>query len=681
MSKINSARIMIFTAMTVLAAAALLTGILAGYRVQAQSDLSAVDYTLSHITATDALGRELPDVAGYRTDRYVGLFYFTWMGQQGEPQTEVYDITKLLRTDRDALFSIAEDNAAAPVGYNYFFNEPLYGYYNSQDPYIIRKHLEMFIAAGVDFIALDFTNGIYYGEVLANMLDIYLAYQTAGWNVPKLMFFTNTRSGDVVGQLYKGAYRKEKYDSLWFRGSGEKPMIIAWEEELSEQMREFFAIRPPQWPEAEYEPTGWPYVEKVRPQRLFTNLMSVSVAQHTGDAFSFSVQGVGGGIKESWGRGYTSENPINGNAEAIMRGDNFQEQWDTALAADPEIIFVTSWNEWTALKLTADWAGTTPLWVDTFNTEFSRDIEMTKAPAYVRNADGTYAEEGYGDNYYLQLISNIRAYKGIALTSENYREPVSKTINLNGEDAQWDAVTNTYLNLSADKIARDHYGYVKTEDYHYTQAAPENFITNIKVTHDSKYLYFRIETKNEISERRADAENWMNLLIGIENADADVPSWETFQYIVNRNPESKTLTSLEKISADGKYEFEKVCSVSCTVQGNVMQLCIPRSAVGIEDKAFSIRFKAADSIEHPEDIMDYYVSGDAVPMGRLAYTYVGKTAAEFEADATAAPDGEDPNNENQKHSGLSAGEWIIIAAGAVVVAACVVLIAVKGKKR
>ena len=112
-----------------------------------------------------------------------------------------------------------------------------------------------------------------------------------------------------------------------------------------------------------------------------------------------------------------------------------------------------------------------------------------------------------------------------------------------------------------------------------------------------------------------------------------------------------------------------------------MQLCIPRSAVGIEDKAFSIRFKAADSIEHPEDIMDYYVSGDAVPMGRLAYTYVGKTAAEFEADATAAPDGEDPNNENQKHSGLSAGEWIIIAAGAVVVAACVVLIAVKGKKR
>ena len=45
------------------------------------------------------------------------------------------------------------------------------------------QHLELFLAAGVDFIALDFTNGIYYGEVLSNLLDIYLAYQTAGWDV------------------------------------------------------------------------------------------------------------------------------------------------------------------------------------------------------------------------------------------------------------------------------------------------------------------------------------------------------------------------------------------------------------------------------------------------------------------------------------------------------------------
>ena len=279
MGKIDSTRILLLAALAVFATAALLAAWSSGHKVHAQSDQSAVDYTLSHITATDALGRELPDISGYRTDRYVGLFYFAWMGQQGEPQTEVYDITKLLRTDRDALFSTAANNSTAPNGYNYFFNEPLYGYYNSQDPYIIRKHLELFIAAGVDFIALDFTNGIYYGEVLSNMLDIYLAYQTAGWDVPKLMFFTNTRSGDVVAQLYRNVYRRGKYDSLWFRGSGEKPMIIAWEEELTEPMREFFAVRPPQWPEAEYDPAGWPYVEKVRPQRLFTNLMSVSVAQ------------------------------------------------------------------------------------------------------------------------------------------------------------------------------------------------------------------------------------------------------------------------------------------------------------------------------------------------------------------------------------------------------------------
>ncbi len=671
MSKIDSTRILLLAALAVFAAAALLAA-WSGHKVHAQSDRNTIDYTLSHITATDALGRKLPDISGYRTDRYVGLFYFTWMGQQGEPQTEVYDITKLLRTDRDALFSTAANNSAAPNGYNYFFNEPLYGYYNSQDPYIIRKHLELFLAAGVDFIALDFTNGIYYGEVLSNLLDIYLAYQTAGWDVPKLMFFTNTRSGDVVAQLYKNVYRRGKYDSLWFRGSGEKPMIIAWEEELAEPMREFFAVRPPQWPEAEYDPAGWPYVEKVRPQRLFTNLMSVSVAQHTGDAFSFSVQGVNGGINESWGRGYTSDNPVNGNVDAILRGDNFQEQWNTALAEDPEIVFVTGWNEWTALKLTADWAGDTPFWVDTFNTEFSRDIEMTKTPSYVLNEDGTYAAEGYGDNYYLQLLSNIRAYKGIGLTSENYQESVSKTIDLNGDDGQWDDVTNTYLNLSEDKIARDHYGYVKKEEYHYTQAAPDNFITSIKVTHDSQNLYFRLETKEAISERDPDAENWMNLLIGIESAGEALPSWEGFQYIINRKPESDTQTSLEKVAVDGKYEFAAVSSVSFTVNGNVMQLCIPRGALGIGEGPFSIRFKAADSIEHPEDIMDYYVSGDAAPMGRLAYTYAGMTLAEFEAQQ---------RGKQEKNTGLSVGEWIAVSAGAVITAACGALIAIKCRKK
>lgn len=123
---------------------------------------------------------------------------------------------------------------------------------------------------------------------------------------------------------------------------------------------------------------------------------------------------------------------------------------------------------------------------------------------------------------------------------------------------------------------------------------------------------------------------------------------------------------------DGKYEFAAVSSVSFTVNGNVMQLCIPRGALGIGEGPFSIRFKAADSIEHPEDIMDYYVSGDAAPMGRLAYTYAGMTLAEFEAQQ---------RGKQEKNTGLSVGEWIAVSAGAVITAACGALIAIKCRKK
>ena len=74
---------------------------------------------------------------------------------------------------------------------------------------------------------------------------------------------------------------------------------------------------------------------------------------------------------------------------------------DGEASNDIGLVFVTGWNEWIAQKQ----ANSRILgdkychFVDTFNMEFSRDIEM--------NAE-------YLDNYYLSLVRNIRAYKGVA---------------------------------------------------------------------------------------------------------------------------------------------------------------------------------------------------------------------------------------------------------------------------
>jgi hypothetical protein len=114
------------------------------------------------VSCTDALGRTLHDVKGFREDRYVGLFYFLWLGQQN--QKEVYDITSILRTH--SINELVDINSGKfPNDDVYFFNEPLFGYYNSEDPWVIRKHIELFIYAQIDFLVFDITNGIYYDKV------------------------------------------------------------------------------------------------------------------------------------------------------------------------------------------------------------------------------------------------------------------------------------------------------------------------------------------------------------------------------------------------------------------------------------------------------------------------------------------------------------------------------------
>ena len=102
--------------------------------------------------------------------------------------------------------------------------------------------------------------------------------------------------------------------------------------------------------------------------------------------------------KGSYGRSYTKAHGFNTNSKATGQGLNFQEQWDYALKLDPELIFVTGWNEWIAGRY-KNWQGTENAFPDEFTNEYSRDIEPMKG--------------GFADNYFYQLVANIRRYKGI----------------------------------------------------------------------------------------------------------------------------------------------------------------------------------------------------------------------------------------------------------------------------
>ena len=565
------------------------------------------------ISAEDALGRMTTPADAMKSDRYVGLFYFIWFENS---QKNALDVTKLLRTNPEELWDPRDSTGIAPPGAMYYFNEPLYGYYSSTDRWVIQKHIELFTMAGLDFIAIDLSNDVIYPPQFVTLLSVLQEYYNAGWDVPKVLCYTNLNSGHTVQSLYDMIYKDGRFRELWFYGPYDKPLIIANSEEItSEELKDFFHIRPAQWPGFEYEfkVDGWPFCDLNRPQRTHTNLIGVSVAQHNSYIFSYGLKTdpLYPMPRENHGRGFSLASPVNGNVEAIEAGVNIQEQWDYAIEQDPEIIFVTGWNEWATNKRLPNSDDQTVAWfVDSFNTEYSRDIEMTAAPSYrFDEENGNYVQEGYGDNYYCQLVDNIRRYKGI-LNGEAVTEK-SVSVDMSGYHPEDWQGTYTFLNMSTDSTART--------DQNYRMDAPTNFIREFRVTNDDEMVYVMIRTDDDAIVGNDDP-SLLNVMIGIEHLEES--GFEGFQFLINRYPAAEGKTSVE-YSAEG-YHFEKVADAAITVDGCYVMLAIPRRALKIEeDQSFTLRVKCVDSVQAPENMMDYYVSGEVLPLGRYYCVYQG----------------------------------------------------------
>ncbi len=121
---------------------------------------------------------------------------------------------------------------------------------------------------------------------------------------------------------------------------------------------------------------------------------------------------------------------------AVNRGYNFQEQWNRALELAPPFVMVTGWNEWTAGKFSRP--GRPVVFVDQFNQEYSRDIEPVTGL--------------HNDNYYYQLVANVRRYKGV---SPSPRASAAKTIDVAGGFEQWRDVGPEFADHAFDNDHRD----------------------------------------------------------------------------------------------------------------------------------------------------------------------------------------------------------------------------------
>lgn len=559
----------------------------------------------AHITATDAFGRRIM-VGGEKKsgEKYVGIFYFTWLGQHPSGQKGIFDITKLNQKKPQDLFD-KKGTPESPLGQYHFWGEPLFGYYDSSDPWIIMRHMELLTMAGIDYLLLDATNSFYYPEVVTKLLNQLQVLQKQGWNVPKVAFYTNSSSGTTVSHIYNHFYKTDTYSDIWFKPQG-KPLIIGittnnkkasdqtitdgYEDYVSDELKQFFDVRESQWPTAKFNKDAFPWMSWEYPQRIHNHVISVSVAQHSPVNIVFS------DTVNTRGRGYNGHVKQN-DKSGISSGLNFQNQWETVFANDKKIsnVFITGWNEWVAIK-NAD--AQKVFFVDGYSQEFSRDIEMMKG--------------GYGDNYYLQLIGNIKRYK---YDPEAKGIPELKTIDVFNEDlAQWNGVKAHYKDFEGDAMPRNYKNFAGTGSY--TDATNRNDIIDVKVTNDKKNVYLLIQTKEPITRYKKKELNWMNLFIGTDDKSAN---FSGFNYLINRFPDGDQKTSIEK--STGGYQWKSVGKAQYHVSGKTLQISIPLNAIGQKSGNISLTFKVADHVTKYDDIMDYYVSGDSAPIGRLSFFY------------------------------------------------------------
>ena len=573
--------------------------------------------------ATDALGRkvcEYGEAGDRKKDKFVAMFYWTWHQMGIDTAYQVKNITEIIRRYPEAMKDYNHPAWGTSKPGLYYWEQPLLGYYKTTDPWVLRKHAEMLADAGVDAVFFDCTNGSQtWRESYEALMKTWDQAQKDGVKVPKIAFmlpFAPVQHSLVsLRQLYEEVYEPEFYKNLWFMWEG-KPCIMAYPDNLTDSPKDkaiavFFTFRPPQ---AGYYTDGpiatrydeWSWLQ-LYPQHGFAKKadgtfeqISVGVAQNTspdkkGRCGAFNV-------KDAYGRNFSVLKGFDPRVDGYLYGWNFQEQWNRALELDPELVFVTGWNEYIAGRV-ADWPPHRPYYMgfpDQYDWNCSRDIEP--------NA-------GWGDKgdvYYLQLVDNVRKFKGM-YRQEKASAP--KTIRIGRADG-WDDVAPYFASYKGNTMHRRHKGYGGNV---YENNSGRNDIVGAKVARDADNVYFYVETADKLTP--ATDRNWMMLLIDVDRDKAT--GWNGYDLIVNRTSPHGKKAVIEK-NVGGRWEWEAVGESKFAVNGNKLELAIAKQLMNLTGDDVDIEFKWNDNMQENGNIMDFYVNGDTAPGGRFNYVYTTK---------------------------------------------------------
>ncbi len=579
--------------------------------------------------ATDDVGRVTPmgSDTGAATDKKVGIFYFMWHNASEQGENPLFDHTAAyLKGGASAVWDLIPQG---PLGFAHYWAEPYFGYYNSDDEWVIRKHGYMLAEAGVDFIFVDATNGIVYERNLEALLRVWSQMRAEGYQVPQICFHCGNSDANAASSLsflWNNYYSSGKYADMWFYWNG-KPLIFypdSLKKNLPTEITDFFTARQ-SWA---FTNDDWYTSRRGRGRWAWADMYPQKPGlSPTGEVEQMIVMSgfwANGSNGTNGGRSYTHANGIPAHEGdwdfgfALMNttsglGLAFQEHFDYAMEINPPLVMITGWNEWWAGR----WGGSSGnaaqgqtiageykvdeknpkyqwYYVDAFNTEYSRDIEPMTG--------------GYNDNYYYQMVQNIRKYKGSRAQEAAFEQ---WAIDIKGDQGQWNIVGPEYRDYQGDTVDRDHFSYVG--DFRYTNSSGRNDFITCKISSDLDYLYFYAECAEDITA--PEGTNWMNLYI-----DADCngeTGWYGYDFIINRSQKDGKV-SIEKFVGTDTWEFETVGEAEYDLRGKILQIKVAKSVMNLGD---TFDFKWADNSVVDGNVMQFLDQGDAAPNDRFNYRY------------------------------------------------------------